>query len=305
MSLVLFCSDPLDPRRPDPDYEAEYSAAGQAGFDRALVSFEALVHAEDPTGAVARVPVQDGTVTGIYRGWMLTPSRYGVLFDALARRGVRLINDAEQYQHCHYLPESYGVIRERTPRTVWTDSGASVDFEILMERLRVFGGAPLVLKDWVKSQKHYWSEACFIPSAADRSAVERAVRRFLELQGPDLAEGLVFREFVPLEPIGIHPRSGMPLTREYRIFCLDGEPIQVYRYWDEAAYPPKEPPVEEFRDVAARVRSRFFTMDIARRADGEWMIVELGDAQAAGLPHASNPSDLYQRLRDRLSGVLK
>lgn len=57
-------------------------------------------------------------------------------------------------------------------------------------------------------EKHYWNEACFIPRASDRSAVERVVSRFLELQGQELAEGLVFREFVPLAIVGKHPQSG-------------------------------------------------------------------------------------------------
>jgi hypothetical protein len=43
----------------------------------------------------------------------------------------------------------------------------------VMELLRPFGDAPLVLKDYVKSQKHAWDEACFIPSASDRKAFER------------------------------------------------------------------------------------------------------------------------------------
>jgi hypothetical protein len=47
---------------------------------------------------------------------------------------------------------------------------------------------------FVKSRKHEWTDACFIPSAADRSAVERVVNRFLELQGEELAGGLVFFE---------------------------------------------------------------------------------------------------------------
>ena len=70
-----------------------------------------------------------------------------------------------------------------------------------------------MLKDFVKSRKHEWAEACFIPSASDRASVERVVRRFLELQDDDLSEGLVFREFVEFEPLGRHPKSGMPLDQ--------------------------------------------------------------------------------------------
>ncbi len=71
--------------------------------------------------------------------------------------------------------------------------------------------------DIVKSRKHEWDEACFIPAADDKSAVEQVVSRFVELQGDDLAGGLAFREFVELDPVGRHPRSGLRLGREYRL----------------------------------------------------------------------------------------
>lgn len=41
--------------------------------------------------------------------------------------------------------------------------------------------------------------------------------------------------------------------------------------------------------------SRFFTMDVVRRADtNEWMIMELGDGQVAGLDEP--PEQFYRRL---------
>jgi len=48
-----------------------------------------------------------------------------------------------------------------------------------------------------------------------------------------------------------------------------------------------------------QVKSRFFTMDIAKRNDGEWAIVELGDAQVAGLPDTADVHKFYQVLSDR------
>ena len=50
-------------------------------------------------------------------------------------------------------------------------------------------------------------------------------------------------------------------------------------------------------NIAAQIRSRFFTMDVAQRTDGEWMIVELGDGQVAGLPERADQGKFYQALR--------
>src|SRR3954454_9619740 len=168
-----------------------------------------------------------------------------------------------------------------------------------MEAPAPLGGAPVIVKDFVKSRKHEWAEACYIPSAADREAVSPVVGRVLELQGEDLAEGLVFREFVEFEPVGIHPRSGMPLTEEYRVYWLDGFPLFWSPYWPAGDYSVSEPPIDRFAEVAAAVRSRFFTMDLARRRDGGWMMVELGDGQVSGLPRDTAAERFSSPLADR------
>jgi len=93
---------------------------------------------------------------------------------------------------------------------VWIATGPEVSIEHVMDLLTIFGSAPVVLKDFVKSRKHEWEAACFIPSPAERSGVERVVHRFLELQGTDLAGGLVFREFVESEKWAITPRAACP-----------------------------------------------------------------------------------------------
>ncbi len=289
---IVFCLDPLEPRRPDGIYAAEVAAADSLGIPWSLVDFEALVRERDAERSVRRIrDVEPGLC--LYRGWMLTPEAYARLFEALARRGLQLLNDATAYRHAHHLPESYPVIEAWTPRSVWIATGPEPPMGAIRELLRGFGSRPLVLKDYVKSQKHAWKEACFIPNAADAAGVERVVRRFLELQGPDLNEGLVFRDFVELEQIGVHPKSGLPLFREHRVFFLDGEPVFTCRYWDEAEYGDGEAPIDRFRDVARRVRSRFFSMDIAKKTSGEWIVVELGDGQVAGLPdHADRTAFL-------------
>jgi hypothetical protein len=140
------------------------------------------------------------------------------------------------------------------------------------------------VKDYVKSRKHEWKDACYIASAADERAVMRVVSRFLELQGPDLNEGLVFRAFVPLQPLGAHPSSGMPLSREFRRFYLDGAPLIASAYWDITDDDLSAPPEALFAEQARSIPSRFFTMDIALTVSKEWIIVELGDGQVAGLP---------------------
>jgi hypothetical protein len=297
---IIFCEDPLRPRKVDEMYQPEADAITAQGLKYAVVNYESLVNEGDPIQAVKRVPSEQQPTIGIYRGWMLKPNQYAELYNALTEKGFQLINEPQAYRHCHYLPESYSIIERYTPKSVWIDVSGAVQIDEIMALLAPFGSRPIVVKDFVKSQKHYWKEACFIPSALDREAVERVVNRFLELQGDFLNEGLVFREFIEFEPLTVHSKSGMPLSKEFRVFVLDGEPLYVVEYWEEGVYQELSLPLGKFSEVMQKVKSRFFTMDIAKRKDGEWMIIELGDAQVAGLPDSADIRKFYEALAERL-----
>ena len=43
-------------------------------------------------------------------------------------------------------------------------------------------GKGVVLRDYVKSMKHYWDEAAYIPDAADHAAAWKVAARFLALR---------------------------------------------------------------------------------------------------------------------------
>lgn len=299
---LIYCSEPFWPTRVDSVYEREAAAAEAAGLQYELVDYEALVDEGDTAAAVRKVKAAAHAESAVYRGWMLKPETYSRLYDALGAKGFQLVNTPQAYKHCHHFPESYSVIKEHTPASVVVPLGDGFGIEKVMRALAPFGARPVVLKDYVKSRKHEWDEACYIPSASDRGAVEKVLGRFLELQGDDLNEGLVFREYVTFRPLTSHPKSGMPLTKEFRLFFFDGSLLYSLEYWEEGDYGGAAPPARLFEDVAREVKSRFFTMDVAEREDGEWMIVELGDAQVAGLPDNADVGQFYGALKERIGG---
>ena len=293
MSLILFPSQPFSPRDIDPDFELEQSAARKAGLTTALVDHTRLVEGA-AAAAVALVP--EGQGAALYRGWMLKPDQYESMYERLTERGTFLVNTPAAYRTCHYLPESYPWITGNTPRSVWFPVRGELNLHELAAAIAPLGDGPLIVKDYVKSQKHYWAEACFIPAANDFAAVQRVVRRFLELQAEDLNEGLVFREFLPLKIVGTHPKSGTPLAAEFRIFWLDAEPILSHRYWGDLTTFESPLPLAELRPIASRIPSRYFTMDVAFLDSGGWTIVELGDGQVAGLPSPALAPEFFRRV---------
>jgi hypothetical protein len=298
---IIFCADYWNPLSPDSAYEAEANAVERLHLNYSLINVEALVEQQNASRAVRKVEPASTEEMAIYRGWMLKPHTYAQLSTALAQRGLLLINTPPAYIHCHYLPESYHLIEGFTPNSTWIKTGLDVSIDEVMTALHLFGDKPVIVKDFVKSRKHEWNEACYIPSASDKPAVERVVTRFLHLQGEDLNEGLVFREFIEFEPLASHSKSGMPLIKEFRLFVLDGQIIFSTPYWEEGDYGNDQqafPPIDTFSSVAQKIQSRFFTMDVARKRDGTWNIVELGDGQVAGLPTRADVEVFYQALTD-------
>lgn len=291
---ILFCSDPLDPKAVDPEYEREYICAQGLGIGVHLVSLESVLEGE-LSAAVKRIPTFEAPEKFMYRGWMLKPHDYEQLYDALERKNAVLVNSPAEYRNGHYFPYSYEVIKHATPKSVWLEIGElSSGFDVLFEKMSLFQDKPVLVKDYVKSRKHEWEEACYIPDASDQQRVQTVVQNFINRQDSDLNGGVVIREFIELEQLIRHPISGMPLSNEYRLFFLDHKLLQCIAYWDEAVYQQDIPRLDPFIELAKGVGSRFFTMDIAKTTSGEWTVIELGDGQVSGL---SNHADLRQFYR--------
>jgi hypothetical protein len=77
--------------------------------------------------------------------------------------------------------------------------------------------------------------------------------------------------------------------------------VGCFPYWDDVEYGSEDVPIEQFNLMATRTDSHFFTMDVAQRSDGSWLIVELGDGQVAGLPENAAIPAFYESLIAALS----
>lgn len=135
--------------------------------------------------------------------------------------------------------------------------------------------------------------------AADRADAVRKAAVVRERQ-VIAQQGLLFRRFVPLETFG-HTSSGLPISNEWRFFFVGERLIASGFYWARLA-PTARPTLDAAgvafaRDCSARVggRARFFVVDIARTAAGEWLLIELNDGQTSGLS-AIDPDEFYWEL---------
>ncbi len=293
---IIFCDSVFDQKKVEPDYEEEMKAAKKAGFQCFLISFEELISG-NVSKALKYVNNTEENEIGIYRGWMLTPNQYDALYQGLLAKNIRLINNPEEYQHCHYLPYSYHKIKDFTPLTTWTNN---LTTNAILEAVSVFKHCPIIVKDYVKSEKHNWERACYIPNASDIEKLTSVTNKFIELRGASLNEGLVFRKFEELEFLTDHSKSKMPLTKEFRLFFANKKLVSILNYWDEGNYGATKPDLEKFKEIADTIESNFFTIDIAKKQDGNWIIMELGDGQVAGLPNNADVDLFYYDLKESL-----
>ncbi|WP_124980485.1 ATP-grasp domain-containing protein [Nonlabens xiamenensis] len=293
---IIYCDSVFDNKIIEPNYEEEKNSALNAGFDFSLINFEELIDGNIAT-SFRFVKEPENKELGVYRGWMLTPNQYQNLYDGLLKKNIELINSPAEYKHCHYLPNSYQKIESKTPKSNWT---TELDVDSILKLTKEFGDRPIILKDFVKSEKHNWKDACFIPKASDFDKVKSIVDKFIVLRGDSLNEGLVFRQFVELEFLAVHSKSGMPITKEFRIFFANKRIVKVFDYWDEGEYGETKPELDDFFEIAQNIDSNFFTMDIAKKKDGDWIIMELGDGQVAGLPDNADRNEFYNNLKENI-----
>jgi len=88
----------------------------------------------------------------------------------------------------------------------------------------------------------------------------------------------------------------MPLSVEYRLFFLNGKFVACLPYWEEGKYGAEEPDLDLFKNASQGIKSNFFTLDVAKKKNGAWIIIEPGDGQVAGLPDSADRARFYERL---------
>ncbi|WP_328917488.1 MULTISPECIES: ATP-grasp domain-containing protein [unclassified Streptomyces] len=281
---VLYCHDPLNSRRVDEHFAAEAHEVRARGGAVGLVDHDALLRG-DVQRAVAHVPA--GLGSAWYRGWMIPGGRYAELAEALSRRGIELLVTPEEYRAAHELPGWYPMFVDITPASAWrpTEPGEILAAEDLAVLAGPLPPGPGIVKDYVKSRKHEWDQACFIPDLADAVGLTRVVRRFVELQEEFLVGGVVLRGFETFSK----PES---VAAEVRVWWLNGEPRLLTPHPDSPFERGPVPDLDHIGPAVRRLGCRFVTTDVALRSDGVWRVVEVGDGQVSDLHPSSGRGEL-------------
>ena len=244
---LLYPQSVLDARIPDEMFSEESQAMKAVACSIHLIDTEALASG---TSRV-RPPFEPGARV-VYRGWMLTHSEYVNLAASVERAGGSCLTSPKDYLATHLLPRWYPIVRDYTPETVFLDTDAD-----LASELQRLGWGRFFIKDHVKSLKT--SVGSIIE---DPEQIETVVSEMEKYRG-FIEGGLCIRRV-----------EDFIAGSERRYFVLNRTP-----YAAESGVASPDPVVF----CAGAIPSPFFSVDIARRADGVERIVEIGDGQVSDL----------------------
>jgi len=198
------------------------------------------------------------------------PTRYAELLEL----GLRPVNSPSEHERASELDHWYPLLHDLTPRTRI--------FERLppAERIEAEFAWPIFLKGSRQTSKHNAK----LSVIGDREHYAWAVEQYqrdpvLHWQRPAV------REFVPLAPVAGGIAGKVPASLEFRSFWWRGTCVGWGRYWYQAAAyacDDIEAGLAIAAEAARRLQVPFLVVDIAKTADGRWIVIECNDAQESG-----------------------
>jgi hypothetical protein len=250
----------------DPHYQREAVAAERLGITVLRLNFEELT---DNGSVEIYGKIHEADNPAFYRGWMISVEDYQILAEQLQDLGITLLTSPEQYQRGHTLPGWYPIMREFTPESWHGPDLSNATY-------------PAIVKDYVKSAKHLWDEACYIPNKESHDQVTQA---FLDHRDTDIQGEIVLRKFIP------------DLTgREIRSWWINGELMLLTPHPDNPEDEVVEVPTEVIENAMQALDLSCASVDFAERENGEWIVIEVGDGGVSDLAETIDAEVFYKLL---------
>jgi hypothetical protein len=243
---VIYPSNPLRPKQPDEQFAAEADEVRAVGFQTSVFSME-----DFQNGEFRLVPALPPEVEVLYRGWMMSALEYNSFTSSLAHIAkAHPITSLESYLSSHHLPNLYPLISDLTPETRIFPPACDLESE-----LRGLSWPEFFIKDYVKSLKTAVGSRISKPEQV--SAVVTDMRRF---------RGTIEGGFC------VRRVEDFVAETELRYFVMDRVP-----------HAPGGQVPSIVLECAKRLQSRFYSVDVAQRTDGQLRSVEVGDGQVSDL----------------------
>lgn len=220
---------------------------------------------------------------------------YGEIQKRIENSGSKLIIDKKDHNYIAEMDWANNYcennICQYTPKTYFLDQ---FPYSSLPE-------GKYILKGCTNSRKQDWKNSMFAKNKGD-------VGRIFQILSSDSLIGqqkIVARQFEEFEVLE-ESVCGPDFTNEWRVFVFKGNIVSVGYYWSCAEdagninkYCPKISKEFELliNSILKILPIDTFVVDVAKRVDGAWRIVELNDFQMSGLS-MNDPEKLYSNIKN-------
>jgi hypothetical protein len=246
---LIYPADTFSPKGADEVYADEFAEVQLAGFAVSIFNFE-----DFQSGTFRPRPAIRSGEAVLYRGWMMAPADYARLYTAIVASGGIPITDVAAYTLCHHLPRWYPLVSEFTAET-----RTFAETDDIAAALSAVDWDGCFLKDYVKSLSTDGGSL-----VRDLSTIPSVIAKMQKYRG-QIEGGLCARRIEDYDT-----------STEHRYFVWRG-----IAHSDTGTVPPV------VTEVARRVSSPFFSVDVACRGDGVLRVIELGDGQVSDRKHWS------------------
>ena len=215
---------------------------------------------------------------------------YAGIEKMLASLGMKPLMSEAQHLHCSTIEGWYPVLKDKTPFTRIYDKLPPI------EELSEDFSFPVFVKGNRQTNRHRKSQ-CIIENKEAYESLRKDWMKdsVLSWQKP------VVREYVPLVTIDDTSYPDMvPVSYEFRFFYFEGKCVAYGPYWCQGTVYSLEQEdivnVMELTDwVAEKLNVTFPAIDVAKTSAGEWIIIEVNDAQESGFAGV-NPFVLWSNV---------
>lgn len=223
---------------------------------------------------------------------------YAAVEAAVSDIGMRLLIPESEHLRSSTIEEWYPLLKEHTPITKVYDV-----FPATEDVLKDFS-FPIFIKGNRQTNRHKKSQ-CIISTKKEYEKLKN------EWYTDEILawQKIVIREFIPLQTIDNSSFPDMvPISYEFRFFYFMGKCVAYGPYWNigtryfMCVEDRKE--AEALANWAAdQLSCSFVAIDLAKTASGNWIIIEVNDAQESGF-NGVDPFRLWTNILDTVQDLI-
>lgn len=222
---------------------------------------------------------------------------YEKLENTIENLGMTLLMGYDEHLLCSTIERWHPLLKDKTPYTRVYDELPGI------EEIEKEFSFPVFIKGNRQTNRHNKAQ-CIIENADAYEQLKLSWNKDSILSWQKVA----VREYVKLQTIDSTSYPDMvPICYEFRFFCFEGKCVGYGPYWymgNRYDINPNDvtPAIRLAEWAAISVGVPFIAVDLAKTAEGNWIVIEVNDAQESGFV-GLNPISLWNNTIEAMQDI--